>query len=121
VRSPFARAAIRGIDTSAAAALPGVRHVFVADDLNPEVHEQWHTTIGKDGPDTPRPPLAETEVRFVGDPVSIVVAESRAIAEDATELVDVDYDPLPAVVDYTTAEGSDHLVHEAHGSNVISR
>src|SRR5215510_7847565 len=57
VRSPFARAAIRGIDTAAARALPGVRFVFTAADLNPHVREQWHTTIGKEMPETPRPPL----------------------------------------------------------------
>ena len=93
-----------GIDTSAALALPGVRFVFTAADLNPGVREQWHTTIGKEMPETPRPPLAEGEVRFVGDPVALVVAESRYLAEDAAELVEVDYEPLPAVVDYTEAE-----------------
>ena len=119
VRSPFARAAIRGIDTSAALEVPGVRFVFTAADLNPDVREQWHTSIGAASPETPRPPLAEDEVRFVGDPVALVVATSRYIAEDAAELVDVDYDPLPAVVDYTVAEQSDVLVHESHGSNLI--
>ena len=52
--------------------------------------------MGKDVPDTPRPPLAEDEVRFVGDPVALVVAEDRYVAEDAAELVDVDYEPLAA-------------------------
>ncbi len=120
VRSDFARAAIRGIDTSAALAAPGVHAVFTAADLDPDVKEQWHTSIGPAGPETPRPPLARDEVRFVGDPVALVVAESRALAEDAAELVDVDYDPRPAVVDYTTAEHAGALVHEAHGSNVIA-
>ena len=60
-------------------------------------------------------------MRFVGDPVALVVAESRYIAEDAAELVEVDYEPLPAVVDYTTAAWNEHLVHEVHGSNVIGR
>ena len=120
VRSPFARAAIRGIDPSAARALPGVRFVFTAADLNPEAKEQWHTSIGPKSPETPRPPLAEGEVRFVGDPVALVVAESRYLAEDGAELVDVEYDPLPAVVDYTTAEHTEALVHEAHGSNVVA-
>jgi len=117
VRSPFARAAIRGIDASAALAQPGVRFVFTAADLNPDVKEQWHTSMGP-GPETPRPPLAEGEARFVGDPVALVVARTRAIAEDAAELVDVDYDALPPVVDYRTAEDTDALVHEAHGSNI---
>ena len=119
VRSPFARAKLRGIDTSAARALPGVRFVFTAEDLNPGVHEQWHTMVGRESPETPRPPLAEGEVRFVGDPVALVVAEDRYVAEDAAELVEVDYEPLPAVVDYTRAEQAEELVHESHGSNLI--
>jgi carbon-monoxide dehydrogenase large subunit len=121
VRSPFPRAAIKGIDTSAAVALPGVHFVFTAADLNPDAKEQWHTSIGRASPETPRPPLAESEVRFVGDPVALVIAESRYVAEDAAELVDVDYDPLPAVVDYETAEDSGALVHEHHGSNVVGK
>jgi aerobic carbon-monoxide dehydrogenase large subunit len=119
VRSPFPRAAIGNISTAAALEVPGVVAVFIAADLNPGVREQWHTSIGPDGPETPRPPLAEGETRFVGDPVALVVAESRYIAEDAAELVDVDYEPLPAVIDYATAEQSQVLVHRAHGSNVI--
>ena len=119
VRSPSARARVRGIDPSAARGMPGVRFVFTASDLNPGVHEQWHTAMGPASPETPRPPLAEDEVRFVGDPVAIVVAESRAIAVDAAELVEVDYEPLPAVVDYTTAASADVLVHAPHGSNVV--
>ena len=119
VRSDFARATIGAIDTSAALALPGVRFVFTAADLNPGVREQWHTAIGPASPETPRPPLAEGEVRFAGDPVALIVAESRYVAEDAAELVDVDYEPLPAVVDYTEAEHADNLVHERHGSNVV--
>jgi carbon-monoxide dehydrogenase large subunit len=119
VRSPHAHAAIRGIDTSAALAARGVRFVFTAADLNPDVKEQWHTSVGPASPETPRPPLAEREVRFVGDPVALVVAESYALAMDAAELVDVDYDELAAVVDYTTAEHADTLVHADHGSNLI--
>ena len=119
VRSPFPRAVIRGIDTSAARSLPGVRAVFTAADLNPDAKEQWHTSIGRASPETPRPPLADEEVRFVGDPVALVVAESLYVAEDAAELVDVDYEPRTAIVDYTTADRAEALVHEQHGSNVI--
>ena len=118
VRSPFAHAKINGIDTSAALALPGVRAVFTASDLNPDVKEAWHAVAGKDIPDTPRPPLAEGEVKFVGDPFALVVAESRYIAEDAAELVDVDYEPLPVIADFTQAAGSDAVVHEAYPDNV---
>ena len=119
VRSPFARAAIRGIDTSDALKAPGVRFVFTAADLNADAKEQWHTAMGKDSAETPRPPLADDEARFVGDPVALVVAETRAQAEDAAELVDVDYEALPPVVDYTVAEQHDALVHADHGSNVV--
>jgi carbon-monoxide dehydrogenase large subunit len=119
VRSPFARAAITGIDTAAALAAPGVRAVFTAADFNPHVKEQWHTSVGPRGPETPRPPLADGEVRFAGDPVALVVAESLYLAEDASELVDVDYDPLPAIVDYLSAPDVTDLVHEQHGSNLI--
>ncbi|WP_156763313.1 xanthine dehydrogenase family protein molybdopterin-binding subunit, partial [Mycobacterium scrofulaceum] len=118
VRSPFARARINGIDASAALALPGVRAVFTAADLNPDVREAWHAVAGKDVPDTPRPPLAEGEAKFVGDPVALVIAESRYVAEDALELIDVDYEPLPAVTDFTQAQSADVLVHDAYPNNV---
>ena len=122
VRSPFARARINGIDTSAALAMPGVHSVFVAGDLNPDVKEAWHAVAGKDIADTPRPPLAEGEAKFVGDPVALVVAETRYLAEDAVELVDVDYEPLPAVADFTKAIGGSaagiSVVHDAFPDNV---
>jgi carbon-monoxide dehydrogenase large subunit len=117
VRSPFAHARINGIDAAAALALPGVHAVFTAADLNPDVREAWHAVAGKDMPDTPRPPLAEGEVKFVGDPVALVVADSRYLAEDAVDLVDVDYDPLPAVADFRTALESDVAVHDAYPDN----
>ncbi|OBJ59401.1 xanthine dehydrogenase family protein molybdopterin-binding subunit [Mycobacterium sp. 1423905.2] len=118
VRSPFARARINGIDASAALELPGVHAVFTAADLNPDVKEAWHAVAGKDMPDTPRPPLAEGEAKFVGDPVALVVAENRYLAEDALELIDVDYDPLPAVTDFTQAQESEVLVHDTYPNNV---
>jgi carbon-monoxide dehydrogenase large subunit len=119
VRSPFARATIRSIDTAAAMGAPGVRAVFTAADLNPHAKEQWHTSIGPRGPETPRPPLADDEVRFAGDPVALVVADSLYHAEDAAELVDVDYEPRPAVIDYLSAPDATELVHQPHGSNLI--
>jgi carbon-monoxide dehydrogenase large subunit len=119
VRSPFARARIEGIDTAEALALDGVHAVFTAADLNPAMREQWHTSIGPRTPETPRPPLAEDEVRHVGDPVALVVAVDRYVAEDACDLVVVDYDPLTPVVDYTTAVDAGDLVHADHGSNLV--
>jgi CO/xanthine dehydrogenase Mo-binding subunit len=118
VRSPHARARIVAVDASAALELPGVHAVFTAADLNPDVREAWYTGTGKIVPDTPRPPLAAGEARFAGDPVALVVADSRYIAEDAAELVDVDYEPLPAVADYATAGTSQARVHEAYQGNL---
>ncbi|BDY27223.1 xanthine dehydrogenase family protein molybdopterin-binding subunit [Mycolicibacterium mageritense] len=117
VRSPYARATINGVDTTAATALPGVHAVLTAADLNHEVKEAWHAVAGKDMPDTPRPPLAEGEVKFVGDPVALVIAESRYVAEDAVDLVEVDYQPLPAVADFRRALTSDVSVHSAYPDN----
>ena len=121
VRSPFPRAAIRGIDPSAALALDGVHGVFTAADLNPGVHEQWYTMLGKHMPTTPLPPLAEREARFVGDQVALVLAENRYVAEDAAELVEVDWDPLPPVVDYRTAQEHGASVHDGYADNVVGR
>jgi aerobic carbon-monoxide dehydrogenase large subunit len=119
VRSTLARARIVGVDASEAEALPGVHAVFVAADLNPGVHDLWFSGDGQRSPKTPLPPLAEGEVRFVGDPVALVVAESRYVAEDAAELVMVDYDPLPPVVDYVTAHEQDELVHADFARNIV--
>lgn len=121
VRSPMARARILDIDVSQALQLDGVHAVFVADDLNPGVHEQWYTLNGRDDADSPRPPLAEGEVRFVGDPVAMVVADDRYIAEDAAELVFVDYEPLTPVVDYTTALGAAESVHADRPDNLVGQ
>ncbi|MCW2734506.1 MAG: xanthine dehydrogenase, molybdenum binding subunit apoprotein, partial [Mycobacterium sp.] len=122
VRSPFAHARINGIDASAALELPGVHAVFTAEDLNPDVREAWHAVAGRDVADTPRPPLAEGEAKFVGDPVALVIAESRYLAEDAVDLVVVDYEPLPAVADFRRAIGGADagvpVVHEAYPDNV---
>lgn len=121
VRSPFARAHIGEIDPTDALVVQGVRAVLTAADLHPDVREPWYSTAGKDIPDNPRPPLAEGEVRFVGDPIALVIAETRAIAEDAADLVVVDYDPLIAVVDYADAGRSEALVHEGFEGNVAGR
>jgi len=121
VRSPFPRARIDGVHATEALALDGVHAVFTAADINPEVHELWYSIMGKDIPDTPRPLLAEGEARFVGDPVAIVVAGSRYVAEDAAELVEVDYEPLEPVVDYRSARDASELVHEGYEKNVAGR
>ncbi len=118
VRSPHPRARIGSVDASAALALPGVHAVFTAAELNGDVVEAWYTGTGNMVPDTPRPPLAVGEARFAGDIVALVVAESRYLAEDACELVDVDYEPLPAVADYSSAGTAEALVHEGYAGNL---
>jgi carbon-monoxide dehydrogenase large subunit len=103
VRSPHAHAAIRTIDTSAAAAMPGVAGVFTHADLTDVASIPGG--IGFPRPDggpaakTDRALLADGRVRFVGEPVALVLAETRAIAQEAAEAVLVDYDPLPLVTE----------------------
>ena len=95
VRSPLAHGRIDGIDTAAAAAAPGVVAVYTAADLDLPAHHGLFVL----NPELPRPPLATDRVRFVGEAVAVVVGETKAAAADAIELVEVDYDPLPAAVD----------------------
>jgi len=121
VRSPHPRARIIGLDASAALRLPGVHAVFTAADLNGDVREAWYTGTGNQVPDTPRPPLADGEARFAGDPVALVVADNRYLAEDAAELVEVDYEPLAAVADYATAGASEGLVHQNYPGNLAGQ
>ena len=99
VRSPFAHARIHVADVETARAAPGVVGVFTAADLDLPAGYLFFEV----NPGCARPPLATDRVRFVGEPVAVVVAETRPQAVDAVELVDVDYDPLPAVVDMEEA------------------
>ncbi|MET7769339.1 xanthine dehydrogenase family protein molybdopterin-binding subunit [Nocardia sp. NPDC005366] len=117
VRSPLPRARIGEIDISAALELDGVLAVYTAADLNPGAHQISYGLDMIGMPPVPRPPLAEEEVRFVGDPVVLVIAVDRYVAEDAVELVVIDYEPLDPVVDYTTAAESPNLVHAGFAGN----
>ena len=104
VRSPVAHADIRLIDITAAAAAPGVLAVltgadYAADGLGDiPCHSLPKNIVGEDWFQTPYPALISDRVRCVGDAVAVVVAETLATAQDAAELVAVDYAPLPAVV-----------------------
>jgi carbon-monoxide dehydrogenase large subunit len=115
VRSPFAHARITAIDTTVAAAAEGVVGVFTAADLGREAIRSFANVNEL----APRAALAVDKVRYVGDPVALVVAATRAQAMDAAELVDVDYDDLPAVtgVEDALAEGAP-LQFEEIGSNI---
>src|SRR4051794_14907685 len=107
VRSPYAFAAIHGIDASAARALPGVLAVLTAAELeeagigNVTLASPVPNGAGLVVPD--RPALAGDHVRHVGEAVALVVAESEAIARDAAELVMVDYEPREQVTDVAAA------------------
>ena len=115
VRSPIAHARIEAIDTSQAEALPGVQ-VYTAADIDLGVSPA-PPFIGID-PRKFRPLIASEKVRFVGEIVAIVLAESRERSVDAAELVIVDYDPLPAVTEVIDAVKDDTLLFEDVGTNV---
>ncbi|HEY2770928.1 MAG TPA: xanthine dehydrogenase family protein molybdopterin-binding subunit [Solirubrobacteraceae bacterium] len=114
LRSPWAHARVLSVDASEAQARSGT-HVFTAAqvDLPPEpappfigIDERMH-----------RPPIASDKVRFVGDIVAAVLAESPEASADASELVDIDYDPLPAVTDPVEAARDEVLLFEDVGTN----
>lgn len=104
VRSPIAHGLIRRVHTERAAALPGVRLVVTAADLAgvPPIPIRMQVT-GDDLSDTLQPILAVDRVRYVGQPVAAVVADEPYLAEDAAELVQVELEPLPAVLDACAA------------------
>ncbi|MCI0785243.1 MAG: xanthine dehydrogenase family protein molybdopterin-binding subunit [Chloroflexi bacterium] len=121
LRSSHAHARILGIDTAAALEIPGVVAVFTFQDIVNTVD--------------PRPipmrrgsfsglerflqyPLAGDKVRYVGDPVAVAVAESRYVAEDALDAIEVTYDPLPAVTEVWQSLQGDTLLFEEHGTNL---
>jgi carbon-monoxide dehydrogenase large subunit len=109
LRSPHAHAKILKIDTAAAKSAPGVLAVYTVADLKAAGIGDLPCTIplkNRDGSmraDPPRPALADGMVRHVGDPVAFVVAETVAQGRDAVELIEVDYDSLPAAADLATA------------------
>jgi len=119
VRSPIAHARIRAVDVTAALSAPGVVAAFTAADLDdlPAIPPMMpglmndHMTRGV---------LASGKVRHVGEPVAVVVTEQAYQGEDAMELVEVDYDPLPAVVDLAAAASDEVLLFEEAGTNIAA-
>src|SRR5262245_55363936 len=98
LRSPFPHARIAGIDVEAARRAPGVVAGFTGADLAPFVSPGPVGIEGMIGTTlVDHPVVAADKVRLVGDPVALVVAEDRYLAEDATELIEVDYEELPAL------------------------
>jgi 2-furoyl-CoA dehydrogenase large subunit len=117
VRSPHAHATIRKIDTSAALQHEGVHAVITGEDVR-KLSDPFLVALKAP---VPQWALAVERVRFVGEPVALVVAESRYLAEDAAELVEVEYEPLPAVVDPRAAAAPGAtLLHPEAGTNEVS-
>ena len=123
LRSPFAHARITAVDVEAARQLPGVLAVYTGADMEPMI-VPGPGPMAMMAPGLPTPAftlLATDKVRLVGDLVALVVAESRYVAEDACELIEVDYDPLPAVATAEHAlDPSRPAVFEDLGTNVLS-
>jgi carbon-monoxide dehydrogenase large subunit len=126
VRSPVAHARITGIDTTQASQEPGVIAVLTVadmDDLAPPPPDDGSGGGGEAGP-VPmggvwsEPLLAVDTVRYVGEPVAVVITDGRYQGEDAADLVSVDYDPLPAVVGPAAAVTDEVLLFPAAGTNV---
>lgn len=122
VRSPHAHARVLGIDAAAARALPGVVAVFTGAEVAAIMAPQVAEADLLPGRSIRRWPLATDRVRFVGDPVAVVVAEDGYIARDAAELVAIEYAPLPAVTSAEAALAADApRVHEGWPDNAAFR
>jgi carbon-monoxide dehydrogenase large subunit len=127
LRSPHAHATIRSIDAAAAKARPGVLAVLTGDDLAADkvggLICGWmiHSKDGTPMKAGPHPALAQGKVRYVGDHVAVVVAETLAQAKDAAESIVVDYEVLPAVVDAGETQKSGVSIHEVAPDNTVFR
>jgi len=127
LRSTFAHAVIRSIDAEAARAAPGVVAVLTSVELKARGLGVQRPTVERKKRDgspahvTPQPLLADDRVRFVGQPVAFVVAETLAQAKDAAELIEIDYDPLPAVVtvEQATADGAQPVWDDNPGNEAF--
>ena len=115
VRSEMAHAELHGIDVSDALAAPGVIGVFTAADLATEPHPP---SMGMLNQQMMRTWLADDRVRYVGEPVAVVVADSLSAGVDAAALVLIDYEPMPAVIERTDSLRGDTLLFPEAGSNV---
>jgi carbon-monoxide dehydrogenase large subunit len=123
VRSPVAHARITGIDTSEALSEPGVIAVLTVRDMDdlappPPSSGEWDGSPAPLGGPWAEPLLAVDTVRFVGEPVAVVITDGRYQGEDAADLVAVDYDPLPVVLGPTAAVADETLLFPAAGTNV---
>ena len=121
VRSPHAHARILSIDTGPALEMPGVVAAYTFEDIAATVEPRQIPVRLRAYSDLMKflqYPLAHGKVHYVGDPVAVVLAESRYLAEDGAEAVDVAYEPLPALVDVKESLKGEIVIHEAQGTNV---
>jgi carbon-monoxide dehydrogenase large subunit len=121
-RSPHPHALVRDIDLSAARAVPGIIAVLTLDDLAPVMKQRRMNRVSNSGTNLAQSwpfALADCEVSFVGEPVAIVIAADRYVAEDAAALIEVDYEVLPAALDYR-AEDAPPARRELRSNRVIS-
>ncbi|MGB0629658.1 MAG: xanthine dehydrogenase family protein molybdopterin-binding subunit [Alphaproteobacteria bacterium] len=122
LRSPHAHARIRTVDLDAARALDGVIDAFCAADLEPGLPVIPLRLAPFDGFERfLQRPIAVDKVRYVGEPVAVVVAGDRYIAEDALELIEVEFEPLPAITTVDQAAAANTLIHEVAGENMGTR
>ncbi len=119
-RSDQPHARIKSIEVGAAFGIPGVFAIFDATDIEDETQPALPVSRMKNYYATPIWPLARGKVRYVGEPVVAVLAESRYAAEDALELIDIEYETLPFAIRQVDAVADDApLLHEEAGTNVI--
>jgi len=124
LRSPYAHARIKSIKLDAAKKAPGVVQIFTGADLAEAkvggLPCGWliHSKDGTPMKEPAHPVLAQGKVRHVGDQVALVVAETLTQAKDAAELIEVDYEELPAVIDISKADGHAGSVHDEVANNV---
>jgi len=120
LRSPYGHAHIKSINTEAAKKHPGVKAVYTAADMSAVGNVAIAVPLGEiaNGMGV-HGPLAKGKVRFYGDPVAVVIAEDRYVARDARDLIEVDYEPLPAAIDIEKAmQPGAPLLYEEFGTNV---
>jgi carbon-monoxide dehydrogenase large subunit len=117
LRSSIAHGLIRSIDGAEALRLPGVRAVITAADVGERLKIPLRQTIIPEGDAYLQQVIASDRVRYVGEPIAVVVAESAALAEDALGLIAVDIEPLPVVANVTAARADKALLFEAAGTN----
>jgi len=115
VRSPFARTRVTSIDASAAEAMPGVHAVYTIDDVRHLGPLLAQIAVG-----TMRPLLADGEVKHMGEAVVMVVADDRYVAQDAVDAIQVDYEPLEAVIDPEDAVTDRIQVHEGTSNTLLT-